>query len=118
MLLITYAFVLAILSACLYALFVCARITFYSDFSYVKDEGGSAIRNGQAGKFKFAALYGVSGLCGIAWLLYAVSVGLPLGRWSYVISGFFGVFSGLKWFVIRSHSRATNSDLAPRSDSF
>lgn len=111
MLFVVYAFVLAIIGACLYAVFVCGRILFFNDFRYIKDEDGSALENRQAGKYKFAALYGVSGLSGIALLFYEVLNHLPLGRWALVFSGSAAVFSGARWFVIRSHKKATSKAL-------
>ena len=96
MLFVVCALVLAIIAACLYACFVCGRILLFNDFRYIKDEDGTAPERCQEGKYEFAALYGVSGLSGIALLIYEVLNHLPFGRWAFVICGSSAVFSGAR----------------------
>ena len=96
MLFVVYALVLAIIAACLYVCFVCGRIVLFNDFRYIKDEDGTALERCQEGKYKFAALNRVSGLSGIALLIYEVLNHLPFGRWAFVICGSSAVFSGAR----------------------
>lgn len=91
-----YALVLAIIAACLYVCFVRGRILFFHDFRYIKDEDGTAPERRQEGNYEFAALHGVSGLSGIALLIYEVLNHLPSGRWAFVICGSSAVFSGAR----------------------
>ena len=91
-----YALVLAIIAACLYVCFVRGRILFFLDFRHIKDEDGTAPERRQEGNYEFAALHGVSGLSGIALLIYEVLNHLPSGRWAFVICGPSAVFSGAR----------------------
>ena len=111
MVLLVQATSIAILFACLYSIFICCRILVRNDLSFIKDETGSPLRNRRASKYKFAALYGIAGLCGAATLFYGLTIRLPFQNWSYVFCGFLAIFSGTKFFLIRHHKKATKDTL-------
>ncbi len=106
MLLVTYLAAALLFGACVYALYVSWKIHFAHDVSYIKDEDGSALEMPHLGKYKFAALYGVFGACGISLLLLDFLSQSALSRWAAITGGFAGAFSGARWFVIRSHKKA------------
>lgn len=108
MVLVVYAAIFAIFCVCLYALLICFRISVFNDFRFIKDVEGSPLESPQSGKYKFAALYGITGISGIALLFYEVLARLPFDRWSYVVCGFLGVFVGARGLVIWSHKRTVN----------
>jgi hypothetical protein len=106
--LISYFAAALLFGACIYALYVCARILFSNDFSQIKDEDGSTLAMQHLGKNKFAVLYGVFGASGIALLLLDFLSQAPLSRWELIVAGFATSFSGARWFVIRSHKKSTS----------